>query len=172
MYHELIDVLCAHAERYRSMEPQDAVKLLYQNTFGGGHLITDPAASLVRLQTEYAVTPRSQDLPLFENIGFGFVRVNLGALDTNAYRLSQLNDDFVESARLIKGDIEDFKVRLRFVEDNFAQFCFGFSKQSFSEYLEEYSEKGYPMVSHSDTYRMTYRPAYRVLLRDCVSMGL
>ena len=38
---ELETVLKAHAARYPKMEPTDAVKLLYQNEFGGGHLIRD-----------------------------------------------------------------------------------------------------------------------------------
>ena len=38
---ELIKILRAHAEKYPLMRPQDAVKLVYQNEFGGGHLIVD-----------------------------------------------------------------------------------------------------------------------------------
>ncbi len=172
MYHELINVLCSNAVRFPDMETQDAVKLLYQNTFGGGHLITDRAATLVRLQTEYAATPHIADMPLFEDIGFGFVRVNLAALDTNVYRLSQLNDDFVESACQVKSDLDEFKSRLRFLYDNYSQFGFGFSKDDLAEYLEKYAAEGYPMVSHSERYRTAYHPAYRVLLRSCIKMNI
>ena len=31
-----------HAEKYPGMKPQDCVKLLYQNTWGGGHMNADP----------------------------------------------------------------------------------------------------------------------------------
>ena len=34
-------ILLTHAARYPLMEPRDAVKLIYQNEFGGGHLIRD-----------------------------------------------------------------------------------------------------------------------------------
>lgn len=172
MYHELMNILCSHAARFPKSEPQDAVKLLYQNTFGGGHLITDQAASLIRLQTEYAATPHIDGMPLFDDIGFGFVRVNLAALDTNVYRLSQLNADFAESARNVKGDADEFVSRLRFLYDNYAQFGFGFTKEELAAYLKQYTADGYPMVSHSDAYRKEYHPAYRVLLREYINISL
>ena len=43
---ELRAILLAHAKRYPLMQPQDAVKLIYQNEFGGGHLIRDEEACL------------------------------------------------------------------------------------------------------------------------------
>ena len=46
-------VLRSHAEKYPLMEPKDAVKLIYQNVFGGGHLIRDPEACGAALRREY-----------------------------------------------------------------------------------------------------------------------
>ena len=43
---ELKVILITHANRYPLMQPQDAVKLIYQNEFGGGHLIRDEEACL------------------------------------------------------------------------------------------------------------------------------
>ena len=49
---ELEIILKEHAERYPQMQPADAVKLLYQNAFGGGHLIQDAQACLNNLRRE------------------------------------------------------------------------------------------------------------------------
>ena len=49
----LQDILLAHAKRYPQMRPTDAVKLIYQNEFGGGHLIRDEEAVLNYLRQEY-----------------------------------------------------------------------------------------------------------------------
>ena len=49
---ELRSILLAHVRRYPAMAPQDGVKLVYQNEFGGGHLVADPAQSLERLRAE------------------------------------------------------------------------------------------------------------------------
>ena len=45
---EFREVLACHAARYPRMAPCDGVKLAYQATFGGGHLISDPAAKIGR----------------------------------------------------------------------------------------------------------------------------
>jgi hypothetical protein len=65
------------------MQPTDAVKLIYQNEFGGGHLIRDEAQCLARLQQEYDAVPQSDILPLAEPIGNNMVRVHLAALDAH-----------------------------------------------------------------------------------------
>jgi hypothetical protein len=46
-------ILIKHYELYPKMQIQDMVKLIYQNEFGGGHLIKNKADSLIRLQEEY-----------------------------------------------------------------------------------------------------------------------
>ena len=42
---ELKDALLLHANMYPRMRPADAVKLVYQNEFGGGHMIKSPEAA-------------------------------------------------------------------------------------------------------------------------------
>ena len=49
----LSKILLNHAGRYPLMEPTDAVKLIYQNEFGGGHLIRDVDSCLNYLRQEY-----------------------------------------------------------------------------------------------------------------------
>ena len=71
---ELLAILRAHAARYPLMQPCDAVKLLYQNEFGGGHLIADPERSLARIREEAAAFAPCPLSPDFEDIGGGLVR--------------------------------------------------------------------------------------------------
>ena len=52
MTEELEQILREHAKRYPLMQPTDAVKLIYQNEFGGGHLIRDEQACLNYLRRE------------------------------------------------------------------------------------------------------------------------
>lgn len=61
---ELERILAEQYRRYPCMQVQDAVKLIYQNEFGGGHMISDREESLARLRDEYAsVTGRDSELP-------------------------------------------------------------------------------------------------------------
>ena len=47
---ELIDILSLHAEKYPLMLCEDAVKLVYQNEFAGGHMIKDASSALAMLR--------------------------------------------------------------------------------------------------------------------------
>ena len=92
----LQDILLAHAKRYPQMRPTDAVKLIYQNEFGGGHLIRDEEAVLNYLRQEYESVEKNASMPLYENIGNGIVRVNLAAVrETDLEKLGQA---FIRSA--------------------------------------------------------------------------
>ena len=77
---ELKAILITHANRYPLMQPQDAVKLIYHNEFGGGHLIRDEEACLNYLRREYADLEKDPSAQLYEEIGNGIVRVNLAAV--------------------------------------------------------------------------------------------
>ena len=165
---ELRAVLRAHARRYPAMRPQDAVKLIYQNEFGGGHLIADPARSLERLKAESAAAVPGPDKPAHEDIGNGIVRVALPAAD---YSPEALNRDFVRSARLRTGSRASFLQKLDCLRALTAEGAFGFDVAALEAYLTPYIEAGCPMVSHSEAYRAAYAPAYRIVLR-AVSLPL
>lgn len=171
MCEELRETLTAHAGKYPAMEPQDGVKLVYQNEFGGGHLIRDPAQSLERLREEYAAVCRSSSAPLAEEIGNGMVRVMLSGLDPEEYSLETLNRDFVRSTQLHRGGMDGFRKKLDVLRELAGEGIFEFSAQELEEYLKSYLESGCPEVSHSDTYRAAFRSAYRVILR-CVCLPL
>ena len=51
---ELEAILKIHVKRYPLMQPTDAVKLIYQNEFGGGHLIRDEEICLNYLRQDSA----------------------------------------------------------------------------------------------------------------------
>lgn len=162
----LRETLITHAGRYPAMTPQDGVKLIYQNEFGGGHLVTDPMESLERLRTEYFAAPRAPSAPLAEEIGNGLVRIMLAGLDPEEYPLEALNADFVRSARLHRGSREAFLNKLDVLRALAEEEVFGFSLQELEDYLRPYVAAGCPPVSHSEGYRTAYRPSYRVVLRS------
>lgn len=157
-------ILLAHGGRYPAMTPADGVKLLYQNEFGGGHLIRDEDAALQYLRREYAATPRAPAKPLTEAIGNGLIRVNLAALPEN--RLEELGQAFLRSAKIHRGSLENFLPKLATLEALTQEGAFAFSSAELEDYLRTYAQAGYPMVSHSDIYRKLYHPAYRVVLEE------
>lgn len=158
---ELERTLRTHARRYPLMEPADAVKLVYQNEFGGGHLIRDRESALDYLRREYAAAARDPDLLLFEDIGNGIYRVNLGALEAD--KLDALGEAFLSSAAAHQGTVEQFRRKLEILRQTAEAGAFSFDTAALEAYLAEYEQAGYPMVSHSAQYRQAYRPAYRVV---------
>ena len=166
----LEQVLRRHARKYPMMEPTDAVKLIYQNVFGGGHLIRNEAQCLAFLQQEYMQTPQDPSVSAVEDIGNGMVRVYLGALDALGYGVDDLGADFIRSARVQTGTLSSFQKKLDLLRQMTAEGCMPFSIEALESYLSGYEEAGYPMVSHSSEYRSAYCPAYRVLRKEFLSI--
>ena len=158
---ELRAILITHAKRYPLMQPRDAVKLIYQNAFGGGHLIRDEQACLNYLRREYADLEKDPTAPLYEDIGNGIVRVNLAAV--KAEDLERLGRAFIDSAAKHKGTMDRFLNKLEVLRKLANEGAFNFDTNALSSYLTKYKAAGYPAVSHSPEYRQAYNPAYRII---------
>ena len=161
---ELEQILREHAKRYPLMQPCDAVKLIYQNEFGGGHLIRDEQACLNYLRREYADLEKDPTVPLYEDIGNGIVRVNFAAVKPED--LEQLGKNFIDSAAKHKGTMDSFLNKLEVLRKLTAEGVFAFDTNALTSYLFEYKADGYPAVSHDEIYRTTYKPAYRIVLSE------
>ncbi len=161
---ELKAILTEHARRYPLMEPTDAVKLIYQNEFGGGHMIANTEACLAYLRREYVSTAHNFDLALTENIGNGILRVHLSALSEE--RLEELGQAFIASASAHKGNLDSFLQKLDVLHQVTEEGVFSFDLCRLDAYLDAYRAAGYPAVSHSDAYRRAYCPAYRIIKRE------
>lgn len=159
----LEQLLRTHGQHYPVMEPTDAVKLIYQNEFGGGHLIRDEEACRAYLRREYASVEKDPQMPLYEDIGNGIVRVNLAAVQEE--ELEALSDAFIRSAAQQSGDLQRFLEKLELLRRLTAEGCFGFDSKALQGYLTDYEQAGFPAVSHSPAYRQAYHPAYRIVCR-------
>ena len=160
---ELRAILITHAKRYPLMQPRDAVKLIYQNEFGGGHLIRDEEACLNYLRREYADLEKDPTASMYEDIGNGIVRVNLVAVREED--LEQLGQDFIASAAKHKGTLDSFLNKLEVLQTLTTEGMFAFDLDALNTYLSEYKAAGYLAVSHSEQYRQAYKPSYRVILK-------
>lgn len=148
------------------MEPCDAVKLIFQNEYGGEHLICEPNATLAWLRAERASTPNDPNAVPVEEIGNGMVRVALAALEFTDRTLRELNRDFFRSAQVHVGRRKSFLAKLDTLRELAEDGTFAFTRQELEAYLERYIGSGCCPLSHSPTYRAAYRPAYRVVKRS------
>lgn len=180
--------------KYPQMQVQDAVKLLYQSEFGGGHMIADSEKSLARILWEWNEMIEIEDEKRqnsdnnsrdsheekenrkdfiglsdgigqnesLEYIGDGICRMYLSVLD-QGLRPDTLNRMFVLSASQKKGTTEGFEKKLLELVKCCESGEIPFEVDEVQEYLAGYQVQGYPAVSHSETYRTHYHPAYRVV---------
>ena len=142
------------------MMPEDAVKLLFQQEFGGGHIVEDEEKSLDFIRREYANTPKT-DCLLTEDIGGGMTRVYLGGLEECA--LEKVNRLFVAGSRFVCGDMESFKEKLTLLEKLTDEGEMPFDSGLLKAFLSKYRADGCPILSHSQKYKESYHPAYRVM---------
>lgn len=156
-------VFAAHFFKYPGMEPRDAVKLAYQSTFGGGHLISDPSAALDCLKAEAAAAPPLPGQPLLEDIGGGRKRLYLNSPDFSGYDPESVAFLFAEGAKNPDRGPEALDAPLALLWEMTTEGKAPFSPGDLKAFLRAYDAQGRPPVRHTPAYRAAYAPAYRVM---------
>lgn len=155
----MIKLIQEHLKKYPQMEVSDIIKLIYQNEFGGGHLIKDTQASLKCMYNECA-SLNNKGL-VSETIGNGLVRVYLGNL--NDLELITLNQLFVLSAKLSQGSLESFINKLEKLKEACRNGKIALDYKNLCQEINQYEQQNYPLISHSKKYHQLYTPHYRVI---------
>lgn len=158
----LAELILTHYTAHPLMQVQDAVKLIYQNEFAGGHLISNSQTSYDYLCKEYTDTT-IPCIDRFEEIGNNLCRINLAQIKDEGITLDTLNHFFVYTSNQKHGSISGFEQKLATLLELCQQNMLPFSSTEVTQYLKTYKSKGYPPVSHSETYRQAYSPHYRVV---------
>ena len=160
----MIEIIQQHLTKYPNMQIRDAAKLIYQNEFGGGHMIANPSISLERIHEEYITLDQSiqHQETVIESIGNNMSRIYLSSL-SNGLREETLNEMFVQSANNKKGTVKDFEKKLEVFLNACKNGTLPFPESEVISFIKNWREKGYPAISHSSVYREAYHPAYRVI---------
>ena len=159
----LEDVLLRHFAQYPKMEPQDAVKLIYQQEFGPEHMIKDAGKTLSSLKAEMDGLPSGPaGEALYEPIGSGLCRLNLRPCRERGIPAEDINRLFVETAQGTEGDKKRFRQALRALQKLAEDGETPFDAIDLDLFLARYPDSC-PAVHHSVTYRLAYAPAYRIV---------
>ena len=153
---ELNEILLWHVGQYPTMQPQDAVKLIYQNEFGCEHLIGDSAGMLEYLKREIAENAQRKVERRWDEIGSGLVRLHLAGL-------KEQDAEAIFDAMRHLGSEDSFQSKLKEMRRLCQEDKLPFDEQTLDAWLASYP--GGP-VHHSDLFRHQYHPAYRVVLRS------
>ena len=163
----LEDILLQHFERYPQMEPQDAVKLIYQQEFGPEHAVKDAKKALILLKQEMdALTPKPGE-PLYESIGNGLCRLNLRPCAERGIPAEDIARLFLETAQAASGDKKSFRQGLKALQKLAEAGETPFDAVELDLFLARYPDSC-PAVHHSVSYHLAYAPAYRVVAQKKV----
>ena len=152
-----------NVERYPLMEINDVIKLLYQRSFGCGHVIKNKDKAKKFLLEEFKDTISDSSLPLVEEIGNDFIRVNLARYKALELDIDLLFDAFyLSSKEKVKG-VSDFLDSIDIFRSMIEEGELSYSLDEFDLYFNKYVDQGMPLVSHSEIYKTLYDPHYRVI---------
>ena len=163
---ELERILKDHAARYPQMEAVDDIKLVYQNEFGGGHLVQNGEETVQRiLREQEAAAPVSSPI---EPIGNGLCRYHLGTVEPQkAETLARL---FAAAAAQTTGSSEGFKEKLSLLRQLCETGALKLDTAQLDAALASYPLDQHPPISHSEAFRAAYAPHYRVLRLEDAQM--
>ena len=154
----------AQCSRYPALDIQDLVKALYQSEFGCGHLVADSQKGLAWLTEELAACRTSENPPpLVEPLGDAFCRVHLQAAAACGLSAATLFRLFELSAAEPAGDMESFCRQLDMLENMAVSGELPLSASKAQSFLDDYRRAGCPATHHSEAFRRSYSPAYRVI---------
>lgn len=146
------------------MEMEDAVKLVYQHTFGWDDPVRSQEEEMKRLAKEFAKAKECPEEYLADDIGNGYVRVYLNGIPNGNLTIDKLGEIFFESVgEMPAGTTKEFEENLEELVALTREDAFQFEYRDLRDFLWEYEEKGYPPLAHSQRYESIYEPFYRVV---------
>ena len=157
------DILINEYHKYPSMEIVDFVKLIYQHVCGGNHLLKSIDKAKEYLLYEYHSIDGNDSIPLYEDIGNNIIRINLARYKYEGLDIDILFNAFVDSSSLYRLDAIKMEQAFDVLKELIVEKVLSFDINELEEYLNEYRNNNYPLVSHSDTYKNQYNPHYRII---------
>ncbi len=147
------------------MQVEDFIKLIYQSEFGCRHLKQASDLNYLQQESEQA-TKKGEDL--FEEISPVFCRVNLSACveqDVKMMTLAKVIEKSIDDTGSNEGLLQKCQVLSELIETKALNLPLYKSKKLIGEYLENIRP-----IHHSASYRLNYKPYYRVVKTEYAEM--
>ncbi|MBO7304123.1 MAG: hypothetical protein J6V09_02765 [Clostridia bacterium] len=154
-------LLIKHYQAYPKLQIEDVFKYLFQSALGCEHLLTDENAALGYIKREYESVSKT-DAPLVDALDGNFSRVHLSTLNCGL-TAETLAKTFFLSASPVSDGKKALEEKLALAGELIGEGSLPLDAKLFDSMLEGWRDMGFPAVRHSDTFRKSYRPAYRVI---------
>lgn len=162
----LVELIAYHLHLHKGVELRDVYKLIHQSVFGPEHL---GAAASERAILEEMRSPdvEFEELPLEPiSVDASACRLNLRVARKREIAPARIAEALRRSAGKFSRSPDELG-RLWEQVGNFLQGLLGgFSREDYEKLTCLVSEKGFPPLHHSSSYRKYNHPAYRVLMRE------
>ena len=157
-------LLMEHYQTYPKLQLGDVLKFLYQSAFGCEHLLSNPSAAIDYIRKE-AANCHSHEGDLIEPLDGDYCRVHLDYLKTglSAETLGRL---FVLSARHEESGKEALEEKLAVLTELVKEGKLPFAEAETEAAIEKWRKDGYLACHHSEKFRSSYFPAYRLLRKE------
>lgn len=160
------NLLIKEFTRFPKSEGQDYYKLLFQSVYGAEHMIQNFNDCFEMLEKEMSQIEPDIHCALYNDISFTFplVRVNLSRCKAEKIDHHTISKAFFEGAKKdIKIDTIEFETYLNFAAHALIKHPFNLNEKNLEVIIRKIKELGFPAVHHSDTYKKSYEPHYRVI---------
>ena len=149
--------LLAHARAYPALQIQDVFKFLHQSTFGCEHLVSSLELAAQRIAAE-----PHECIGTVEPLDGEYSRVPLCYLD-RGLGIETFAKLFAASAKTEPNGADALQQKLAVATAMVGDGELPFALAQWEAAVNDWAQHGYPAVHHSDTFRETYRPSYRVI---------
>ena len=156
------ELLIKHYQKYPSLQMADIFKYIHQSTFGCEHLVSSLQAATDYISAEYENTSLPEDAPLVEPLDGAYSRVYLTWLNQglSAQTFGKL---FFESAKTETDGKAEAENKLAVAHALASENSLPFPADAFEKAALQWQQNNYPAMHHSEAFRNTYHPAYRVI---------
>ena len=154
-------LLITHCQTYPKLQIQDLFKFIYQSSFGCEHLISSEETVTEYIQKEYDSVSHHSEATI-ESLDGDYCRVPLSYLDQGLHA-DTLGRLFFLSAQKEPNGKEELLLKLQAVKDLICRKLLPFTLEEFEKAVKEWETHGYSAIHHSEIFRETYHPSYRVI---------
>ena len=149
---------------YPQMQIQDVFKFLHQSAFGCEHFVSSLEKATDFLEKEYESGVCDAQI---EPLDGEYCRVPLCLLN-DGLRAETLAKLFVTSAKQEVNGRTALLEKLEVANELVKEGLLPFAEKQFKEALVQWAADGYPAIHHSETFRQSYHPTYRVIAKEFV----
>lgn len=159
-------LLIEHCQMYPQIQIQDVFKFLYQSSFGCEHLVSSLETATEYIAREYESVDNKEE-PAIVPLDGEYSRVPLSYLK-QGLSVDTFGKLFAASAKKEEHGWSDLLQKLDVAKGLVTEGLLPFQSKEFEQAVAEWAHKGYPAVHHSDAFRETYRPSYRVIANQYI----